>query len=103
MCGAKRCAWREDQAPRPAQGVVDAPAVDWQDPERILAGRQALGEVRQVLDSLPERTRTIFVLYRLEGLSRRDIADAHGISVSAVEKHIATAMKALLKARSVRP
>lgn len=100
---AVRRAWRNDQAPRQAEGLADAPAVDWQDPERIVAGRQALAQVRHVIDGLPERTRTIFILYRLEGLARRDIAEAHGISVSAVEKHIATAMKALLKARRDRP
>lgn len=73
--------------------------VEWRDPERVLAGRQALGRAREVLESLPERTRNIFLLYRIEGLPRQDIADAFVISVSAVEKHIATAMKALMNAQ----
>ena len=70
--------------------------VERRDPERILAGRQNLANVAGALRALPERTRVIFVLYRLEGMPRRDIADAFGISVSAVEKHIANAMRAII-------
>ena len=70
--------------------------IERRDPERILAGRQNLANVAHVLKSLPERTRVIFVLYRLEGMARREIADTFGISVSAVEKHIATAMRAII-------
>jgi RNA polymerase sigma-70 factor (ECF subfamily) len=41
--------------------------------------------------SLPERTRTIFVLSRLEGCGYREIGSRLGISVSAVEKQMARA------------
>lgn len=73
--------------------------VEHRDPERVLAGQQALGAIRRALEGLPERTRVIFVLYRLEGMARKDIADSFGLSVSAVEKHIAKAMKALMHLR----
>ncbi len=70
--------------------------VDPIDAERLLSARQSVGCVAQTLSGLPDRTRQIFILYRLEGLQRKAIAEAFGISVSAVEKHIASAMRALL-------
>jgi RNA polymerase sigma-70 factor (ECF subfamily) len=41
---------------------------------------------------LPERTRTIFVLRRMEGLRYQDIAQRLGISLSLVEKQMARAV-----------
>jgi len=72
--------------------------VDPIDAERLLSARQSVGCVARTLGGLPDRTRQIFILYRLEGMQRKAIADAFGISVSAVEKHIANAMRALLAA-----
>ena len=69
--------------------------VDRIDAERLLVARQSIGTVATTLGGLPDRTRQIFILYRLEGMQRKAIAAAFGISVSAVEKHIATAMRAL--------
>ena len=65
-------------------------------PDRIVAGREALGFAVAALTALPERTRTIFVLRRLEGMRFRDIAARLGISVSAVEKHMVRAVEHLL-------
>ena len=64
-------------------------------PERVLTGRQELNAATAALLSLPERTRTVFVLRRLEGLRHRDIARHFGISVSAVEKHMVKAIRHL--------
>ena len=65
-------------------------------PDRIVAGRQELGIAVASLMTLPERTRIIFVLRRVEGLRYRDIAARLGISVSAVEKHMTRAVEHLL-------
>jgi RNA polymerase sigma-70 factor (ECF subfamily) len=65
------------------------------DAMRILEARQSLRDAVAALQSLPERTRTIFVLRRLEGHAYRDIADQFGISVSAVEKHMVRAVQHL--------
>jgi RNA polymerase sigma factor (sigma-70 family) len=62
------------------------------DPERVLAGKQDLQVATKALLSLPERTRTVFILRRLEGRRYRDIAIQLGISVSAVEKHMVRAI-----------
>lgn len=71
--------------------------VDQLDAARLLEARESVGRVAAVLNTLPERTRHIFILYRLEGMPRKGIAETFGISVSAVEKHIATAMRTLLR------
>jgi len=66
------------------------------DPHRIAAGKQALSAATAALLTMPERTRTIFLLKRLEGLRHLAIAAQLGISVSAVEKHVARAMEHLM-------
>jgi RNA polymerase sigma-70 factor (ECF subfamily) len=65
------------------------------DPERILSGKEDLHAATAALLSLPERTRTIFILRRLEGCSLGEIASQLGISVSAVEKHMMRAIQHL--------
>jgi RNA polymerase sigma-70 factor (ECF subfamily) len=70
------------------------------DPERIVQARQQLSRIAEALEVLPERTRSIFILYRLEGLSQDEIGEAFGISASAVKQHVAKAMAAL--ARRIR-
>lgn len=61
-------------------------------PEHVLMDRQQLARATAVLLELPERTRVIFVLRRLEGMRLNDIAKRLGISVSAVEKHMQRAI-----------
>jgi RNA polymerase sigma factor (sigma-70 family) len=72
------------------------------DPERVLSGKEELHAATAALLSLPERTRTVFVLRRLEGYRFRDIAERLGISVSAVEKHMVRAISHLAAAREAR-
>lgn len=66
-------------------------------PEHVLINREQLQRVSAILLELPERTRVIFVLRRLEGLRYQEIAARLGISVSAVEKHVARAMAHLMR------
>ncbi|MCW4462000.1 sigma-70 family RNA polymerase sigma factor [Sphingomonas sp. BT-65] len=66
-------------------------------PERVLLGKEALGRATAVLLELPERTRVVFVMRRLEGMRYLDIAARLGISVSAVEKHMTRAMTHLVQ------
>lgn len=61
-------------------------------PERVLLGRERVRQLLDALDTLPQRTRAIFVLHKFEGLRYADIAARFGVSVSSVEKHM---MKAL--------
>jgi RNA polymerase sigma factor (sigma-70 family) len=66
------------------------------DPERIEAARRALTALVARLRELPERTREIFILYRIENVSRGDIAKAYGLSMSTVEKEVARATAYLM-------
>jgi RNA polymerase sigma-70 factor (ECF subfamily) len=65
------------------------------DPSRILSGKEELNDAITALLSLPERTRSVFLLKRLEGHKVQDIASRLGISVSAVEKHLVRAVRHL--------
>jgi RNA polymerase sigma factor (sigma-70 family) len=72
------------------------------DPERVLSGKEDLRAATAALLSLPERTRTVFVLHRVEGYKHADIARFLGVSVSAVEKHMVTAIRHLSSMRKLR-
>jgi RNA polymerase sigma-70 factor (ECF subfamily) len=66
-------------------------------PERVLVGRETLTEVLGALDELGDRTRDIFLLFRLEGMKQQEIAVLHGISRSTVEKHVMRAVHHLAR------
>ena len=70
-------------------------------PERVLVGKEALKDIEDGLAELSERTREIFLLSRMENVHHRDIAQLHGISISAVEKHVLKAV-AHLSAKAFR-
>jgi RNA polymerase sigma factor (sigma-70 family) len=84
----------------PYEDAVHAPPDH--SPEEILEGREALGRVVTALRELPERTRHVFLLARLEHLRQAEIARRLGVSLSTVEKHLATAI-AYLGQRAGRP
>jgi RNA polymerase sigma-70 factor (ECF subfamily) len=65
-------------------------------PDEDFALKQRLDQVRAVLDSLKPRTREVFLMHRIDGYSSRQIAATFEITVSAVEKHIARAVLALM-------
>lgn len=87
---------RDRFAPEP---VEDLPLVDLDPtPEERLATQQRLAQARDVLQRrVSARTREAFLLHRVEGLKHPEIAARMGISVSAVEKHIARAVLALMQ------
>ncbi len=80
---------------REGKGALDGSLTELLTPARIVVGRESLDQVIDALRGLPERSRTIFILARLEHMKQRDIADIFGISVSAVEKHIVKALAAV--------
>jgi RNA polymerase sigma factor (sigma-70 family) len=55
-------------------------------------GRQELALVSQALSQLPERDRRIFELYRLEGMTQREIGELFGISAATVNSLIRGAL-----------
>jgi RNA polymerase sigma-70 factor (ECF subfamily) len=81
---------------RETLGPPDALDVDPIDPERAALGRAELARFAAALNALPERTRVIFTLYRIDQMSQDVIGEAFGISKSAVKKQIAAAMVAIM-------
>jgi len=73
-------------------GILVDGLVEDRGPERVLLSQETLADVLRALDALGERTRDIFMMFRLEKLKHREIAALYGISASAVEKHIAKAV-----------
>jgi RNA polymerase sigma-70 factor (ECF subfamily) len=96
--GAGRRARREEDWTDANLG--DPPDLDEQpSAETSLIAREQLAILQSVVDGLPERTRTIFRRFRVDGESRPAIAADLGISISAVEKHLARAYEAICAIR----
>lgn len=73
------------------QAMVDEVAREFMEdrsPERVILGRESLADVLQALDELGQRTRDIFILFRLENMKQKEIAAIYGISQSTVEKQV---------------
>ena len=96
--GEMRRTRRDDEWVDTTRGAVvdmsDAPSA-----EQVLIARERLRIVDAVLDGLGERTATIFRSYRIDGDHQHDIAARIGISLSAVEKHLQKAYRALADLR----
>lgn len=67
--------------------------------EASLIDRERLAVVQATLNDLPDRTRSIFKRFRMDRTSQKTIAADLGISLSAVEKHLARAYEALTRAK----
>jgi RNA polymerase sigma-70 factor (ECF subfamily) len=65
--------------------------------EEALASRQRLERLIKGLDRLPTQTRKVFVMHKFDGLPHAEVARRLGISRSAVEKHVSTALRRLLE------
>lgn len=78
--------------------VAGEDVVDEPEPEAALTARQRLLRLTAAADALPPQMGRAFRLHKLEGLSQADTARSMGISVSAVEKHLSAALKALTRA-----
>jgi len=74
------------------EAVADEPSA-----EESVDSRRRLEKLTEAVGELPPQMQRAFRLHKLEGLSHADTAGQMGISVSAVEKHISAALKALLK------
>lgn len=68
-------------------------ADDAPDALRIIEGRTDIAKLKQVMQELPPRPRAILLAARLDGVSRREIAERFGISVSMVEKELKRAQE----------
>jgi len=94
----RRSARRDDEWSRLERcGGGAGDASDAPSQEDALASRQRLGRLVKGLDRLPAQTRQVFVMHKFEGLTHTEVAHRLGISRSAVEKHVSTALRRLLE------
>jgi len=85
-------AWLDSQTTRLGGHEVSAePSA-----ETAVAARQRLARLTEALAELSPQTQRVFRMHKFEGLSHPEVAAALGISRSAVEKHMMTALRHLL-------
>lgn len=83
--------WQETQADQVAgEEVAGEPAAD-----QAAAARLHLERLIAALNDLTPACRRVFRMHKLDGLSHGEVAEALGISRSAVEKHVSSALKHL--------
>lgn len=68
-------------------------------PERIVESRQMVERIRAAILALPEPTRTILRLTRLEGHTQRETALQIGVTTTTVENHLRRALALLARIR----
>lgn len=64
-------------------------------PSRVLEGREALEQAAKALRELPERTRNIFLLNRLDGLTYTQLAARYAVNVKVIEREMGKALSHL--------
>lgn len=67
-------------------------------PEAHAVSRNELQRVGEALERLPERTRRVFELYRLQGYTLQQVADALDISVGTAHQLVHTALRSCVEA-----
>jgi len=92
--------WRRQDLERAyLDAIAHLPDSQMPSPETRLLILETLAGIDALLDGLQAKTRTAFLLSRLEGLSYPDIAAQLGVSLSSVEKYMAVAIRHCLAAR----
>ncbi|TNE67823.1 MAG: RNA polymerase sigma factor [Alphaproteobacteria bacterium] len=89
---AREEAWGKLHTVGADESLSDKQSVD---PARVLDAKQQVEAVLRILDTLPEKTRKIFLLHRLEGLSHAEVSERTGIPRSTVEKHMIRGIRAI--------
>lgn len=92
--GERRAAARDTSWAAPANEPDDRPA----DPEaeRRVIAMQTLRAVEARLTDLGDPAAAIFRRHRIDGMTQREIAEAFGMGLSTVEKHLRRAYAAIL-------
>jgi RNA polymerase sigma-70 factor (ECF subfamily) len=83
--------WGREAAGPGAEHVAEEPAAD-----DVVASRQRLARLVAAVDELPPQVAAAFRLHKFEGLTHGEVAARLGVSRSAVEKYIMTALKTLM-------
>jgi len=73
-------------------------AIDEPGPDRSVAARDELRRLQNALQGLPPRSRSAVVMRKVDGLSRREIAQRLGVTEKTVERHLTIGLRALADA-----
>lgn len=65
--------------------------------DRALEASQELERVKNVLAALPDTSRRVIELRRIEGLSRRETAERLGVSENEVKNHLVRGLQRVMK------
>jgi RNA polymerase sigma factor (sigma-70 family) len=89
---------RERIVPMEAVADLDAlhAALDAPSPENATIARDELRLLQTALERLPQRTREVIVMRRVEGLSRAEISVRLGISPETISAHVTDGVHALM-------
>jgi RNA polymerase sigma-70 factor (family 1) len=71
-------------------------------PHSILEEQEWNTKIMKVIEELPEQTRVIFLMSRIEDQTYQEIADALSLTIKTVEGHIVKALKALREIINVK-
>jgi RNA polymerase sigma factor (sigma-70 family) len=83
---------RRQSARAPHVALTDSDVAVPPDQCEAIEVEQMRERYREIVQSLPERMREVFILHRIDGLSYKQIAASLDISVRTVEWHIAQAI-----------
>ena len=68
------------------------------DPESRMIHKEEHQEVQRLVHNLPNKTREIFMLSRMENMTYREIEQQTGIHIKSIEYHMSKALQILRKA-----
>jgi RNA polymerase sigma factor (sigma-70 family) len=74
------------------EAALEAPSA-----ERVCSAQERVQRVSQLMEALTPRVRQVFTMHRVEGLAYTEIAQALGITMSTVEKHMSAALRFLVQ------
>ncbi|MCG8157645.1 sigma-70 family RNA polymerase sigma factor [Brenneria goodwinii] len=91
--------WQKSLPGDDAENLLDELADNAPQLDQVVITQQQLALLSAMLSTLPERSQLIFRLHRLEHMTQAQIARHLNISLSTVEKHLASALDAMMTIR----
>jgi RNA polymerase sigma-70 factor, ECF subfamily len=94
----RRFRWHHDPITMENDPVISGENTHMDTPETLMQKKQFRDRITEAVKMLPEKTRTVFVLYALEGLSYEEIADFLHIRKGTVASRLYQARKQVTRA-----